>query len=506
MKKITFLLAAIFAALTVSAQAPEAYMLKPAGTFHSGYAAGTTSLTYLSNGYMHVPGYTDLTFEDYSNNATSIQWSYPNYGDIFNPTSTSTESSITVNFPAIRPETINPVKLTATNDEGSATTTDPKYIRVGGGPMLGSSGTEFPLSNYSPLYGTGLSYSTSYYSLNTAKTVEYWQGKADGATINGLGETFFAPASPMALTGVFVPCRRVSNTISGNVMVELYKIETSATGMVTKIVEKFASQTIAGEDVHTIGTGVACGIKFDKLVGKDGKLLGPITLDFPLMVIFSVSDPTTELCMYYRPIPNDLGESHCVARMDNGKFYNAGLNWSSGNKTRSFLFGLYASFETIVNTEGAKESTMDLTETGYDYINLFASQPYSNVDYSALKASADINWTITQADGSALPEWLTLDIVDDIDDGLYNYATCVNVTAEENLSGESRSCDVVFSFVGSNKYTLHIVQDATTTGIDNVKVNKTDANAPVYNTMGQRVNLNEASHGIFIQNGKKFVK
>lgn len=43
-----------------------------------------------------------------------------------------------------------------------------------------------------------------------------------------------------------------------------------------------------------------------------------------------------------------------------------------------------------------------------------------------------------------------------------------------------------------------------TTGISDITVNKANANAPIYNLAGQRVNNN--AKGILIQNGKKFVK
>lgn len=41
-------------------------------------------------------------------------------------------------------------------------------------------------------------------------------------------------------------------------------------------------------------------------------------------------------------------------------------------------------------------------------------------------------------------------------------------------------------------------------GINEIKADKFDVNAPVYNLAGQRVNAN--AKGILIQNGKKFIK
>ena len=45
------------------------------------------------------------------------------------------------------------------------------------------------------------------------------------------------------------------------------------------------------------------------------------------------------------------------------------------------------------------------------------------------------------------------------------------------------------------------------TGIDDIVVAPNNANAPVYNTAGQRVgnNLKDVKGGIFIQNGRKVV-
>ncbi len=45
---------------------------------------------------------------------------------------------------------------------------------------------------------------------------------------------------------------------------------------------------------------------------------------------------------------------------------------------------------------------------------------------------------------------------------------------------------------------------AGATGISDITANKANANAPIYNLAGQRVNDN--AKGILIQNGKKFVK
>lgn len=45
----------------------------------------------------------------------------------------------------------------------------------------------------------------------------------------------------------------------------------------------------------------------------------------------------------------------------------------------------------------------------------------------------------------------------------------------------------------------------TSTGIDDVRAGF-DKNAPVFNIQGQRVNPENMGKGIYIQNGKKFIK
>ena len=56
---------------------------------------------------------------------------------------------------------------------------------------------------------------------------------------------------------------------------------------------------------------------------------------------------------------------------------------------------------------------------------------------------------------------------------------------------------------GTNVTVLKVVRGGST-GINSVNVEKENANAPMYNLAGQRVNNN--AKGIVIQNGKKFIK
>ena len=76
------------------------------------------------------------------------------------------------------------------------------------------------------------------------------------------------------------------------------------------------------------------------------------------------------------------------------------------------------------------------------------------------------------------------------------------VTADANDTGEARECDVKLAFLGA-EYTIHVMQESVTTGVEQINVAEDDTHAPTYNMMGQEVN--PSAKGLIIRDGKKLI-
>lgn len=474
--------------------------------WYSGYAKSAYSLT---SAMLHAPAYADLQF-NILDPAEGVSYSW-NYVDpskeysMFNPRLNKKGTSLEVNYAYEIPTTIEAPKVTATNAVGDSVSQIPVYMRVGG-PSTdnANTGTKYGWNYVSPKAGS-LYYSSTYFNTNNTTANANWTKslKLEGTSVNtrGFGEVYPKGNSPYALRGVQTHIREIA-LITSPVKCTIYKVKLNENDVLTEVLDTLATQTINPADFQAAGTS-RYFLCFDKLVDyKTGKVVEGYTIKDDILVTITLAndkDVTSCMGLYYNGVVDNY-KSHVVVVFaeETGStlasayknLYQTSLNWTSGTKTRSLNIGLLGSYEYVLGTENEFEATVD---GGVKTFELKSSVPYAD-SFGFSK-----NWTATQADGSALPEWVSVAAVDTYESDIYMGTTKVTVTATPN-TGYARECDVVLSFLGAD-YTIHVAQAAMITSINDVEVEVVDENAPVYNMQGQLVGRD--AKGLLIKNGKK---
>ena len=111
--------------------------------------------------------------------------------------------------------------------------------------------------------------------------------------------------------------------------------------------------------------------------------------------------------------------------------------------------------------------------------------------------------TVTLADGSALPDWITVEMLNGQDEeGEFNGVVAFDVTVAPN-SGAARQATVKIQTAPSAYATFEVNQTANPSGIAEVAVDVTKAKNVKFNMAGQKVNGN--FRGLVIENGKKYM-
>ncbi|MBR1882914.1 MAG: hypothetical protein IJ808_07905 [Muribaculaceae bacterium] len=509
----------VAAAPAINADAkPAPGYIVPTGTFFSSYAKACYRL---NNPILHVPAFTDLTFVNASTDATSYLWKYVNPEgeyNMFNPQLQSTEIDLTVKYSYADITMIEAPVLTATNELGDSATSigtnTPVYMRVGGGSTectnAAAEGTYYGWSNTSPLGGT-LYYSSARFATNNTNSGSAWAKNANLATasVRGFGEVYFKPAKSYALTGFAAHVREIAS-ITSPVTLTIYKVTTNANGYLASIDEVLCTQTLETEAFEEAGTS-RLYLAFNQLVdAKTGKVTEGYTIDFPILVTLTLpeDDTTSQMGAYYNAITVNIPVHNYVilngadanGNETKGLFYPAGLNYTNKTYARSFsCFSLMGTFEYLIDENEGTETDYEVAaEGGNKDIALKSSKAYKDA------LGLITNWTATQADGTALPEWVDVVVTDNYEtvegEDVYQFTSTAKVVAAANTVTEERTCDLKLAFLGA-EYLIHVTQAGATTGIEDVVAAQDDANAPVYNVMGQRVGAN--AKGLLIRGGKK---
>ena len=499
---------------------PSPYYNIPMGTYFSGFAKGAYRL---NNPMLHVPPFVDMTFVNGSSDFTSFQWSYVNPEgeyNFLNPLLTSTDESITVNYQYLEPTTIEAPQITATNEFADSTTSfatnTPSYMRVGGPSGFGSTAqTYYGWTNVSPRAGN-MSYSTNYFGTNVEASGTQWDSRlgVTGAVVRGFGELYFKPLAPYALTGVATHIRSLASDYAkpGAIKMTIYKVETDDAGNLTEVVEEVASQTLQPADMVEAGGSsnplTRYYLAFNDLVdAKTGETVEGYTIDYPILVTFVLADEEDGASqfspLYTGVTPNMTSHAYVVVDAVKDGAFETGLmgqvkiNWTSGARTRGWAVSIMGAFEYL---RGEETEMQAAPEGESKTFALQASQP-------AYDITGDLAWTVTLTDGTenrAEPDWVHVGLADYNEtvegESVYQHLTYVAVTADANDTGEARECDVKLAFLGA-EYTIHVMQESVTTGVEQINVAEDDTHAPTYNMMGQRVAPN--AKGLLIRGGKK---
>lgn len=523
MKKLLLLAVAGLLAVGASAQKPSPFYELPAGTFYAGYAKQAYSL---SNTMLHVPPFTDLTFTYNNPDATSFIWSYPEPTEEYNfltPLKTSTESSITLNYwPSS--STMDAPYITATNEEGDSLGLIPRYMRVGGSSTVNPmTGTYFGFANVSSKMGASLYYSSGYYMTNNATSATNWQriAKVDSASLRGFGELFYSSGAPMALKGISTLIRLGSANVlpDCNIQLNIYEATLTATGALSSI-NRIGYQSLAPEEIEVEDNGTRAYLLFDKLRDTNGNLVDGFTVTTPILATIVLSNPasTSQFGLYYRNIPNNIaGHAYVIlngrdsdGNAFTGSIRDGNLNWTSGTYTRSLGINMLGSFEYLVEAESKSRDALDKkfpSTGGTEVINMLSSIPYAD------ELGIETNWTITSADGTELPEWISVDVEDDYVtpesevDAVYQNKSKVTLTVSPLLFGkgpnraniEPRTASVKISYLGA-EYIINVTQESPNTAIDNITVDQAGEGV-TYDMLGRRVNAD--AKGLLIRDGKK---
>ena len=186
----------------------------------------------------------------------------------------------------------------------------------------------------------------------------------------------------------------------------------------------------------------------------------------------------------------------------------------SYTKTTTITDGSYL---IVANSDGALKAATPITAAKYGYLNVVDATAANDV--IAMEAgnefkftAVDGGYTIQQPDGKYL--YMT---------GTFNSFNLSDARVDGDVFAVVANADGTFKItnVAMNKYVQYsasytsfgIYSDEKgvmpslykmgTTGLNSVTADKFDANAPIFNLAGQRVNKD--TKGILIQNGKKFV-
>ena len=112
-------------------------------------------------------------------------------------------------------------------------------------------------------------------------------------------------------------------------------------------------------------------------------------------------------------------------------------------------------------------------------------------------------WKVTLEDGSPLPTWLNVTVTDEYnDEKAYQNNTSVKFQAIGTNNNDVREATVLLSFIGG-KYKFNVKQK-TTNSIQIITNDDSQADAPMYNIAGQRIDGNYK--GVVIRNGKKIIR
>lgn len=500
---------------------PAAAYIVPNGTFFSSYAKKCYNLT---NPALSLPAFADLTFTNASTGATSYLWKYVNPEgeyNITNPFITSTDENITVNYAYPAATTIEAPELTATNEVGDSTTDlltgSPKFLRVGNARLKGSENSEYTYygwCNVSTKAGS-LYYSTNRFCTNHENSNTAWGTSTNmtDVSLRGFAELYYKPARPYALYGFACHVREVA-TLTKPVTMTIYKVSTKSNGLLKDIEDVLCTQTLTFDEFEAAGTSRVYML-FDKLVdAKTGEVVEGYTIDFPIMVAITIpeDDMTTQISAYYTATTVDFPTHNYVilngtdadGNEVKGMFRQAGLNFtSSGTKARAYAaFSLLGAFQYLFDDQMGNETTLEAPGEGItENFTLKSSVPYED------DLGLETNWTATQADGTELPDWITVTLTDNYEtvegEKVYQNETTAEVVVNANdMRSEERSCDVKLAFIGG-EYTIHVSQAGLTTGVEDVVAAQDDTNAPTYNMMGQRVGAD--AKGLLIRGGRKIL-
>lgn len=503
---------------------PEVSVRRPGGVYWGGFQAGAAAYSYYYPTLV-LPAYTPLTFgvskdEDiatgaeywlgvqyYDEEAGALDWINNEAGEDVTTDFLPSAGSYLSPMASV---TYNGAEVTSllVNDDVDSQTgeTYEGMLFVGNGVLGASNGVNRAsmAGNYDAHWDGGASYSTGYFVTNSSLPYmdeEFASAGASNFRMSGIIETYDAPAAPFYVTAASLHAV-VTSATCGNVNMALVKLNYTEDGKMS-FGDVLATGVCAGPtDTYSTWNAFA----FTELKDKEGNAIEGVVMEagqaFALLFFLDETDKTTTLAPLYT--------LHTEYMADEAHSFGEYTCTLDGKETSVVLD---CNYKWNLRTGGSAYNTSWMCGLVIENPYLYIYNPAIDATYEGVTAerimaesyySVGKEWTtVTLADGSALPDWITVEMLNGQDEeGEFNGVVAFDVTVAPN-SGAARQATVKIQTAPSAYATFEVNQTANPSGIAEVAVDVTKAKNVKFNMAGQKVNGN--FRGLVIENGKKYM-
>lgn len=503
---------------------PEVSVRRPGGVYWGGFQAGAAAYSYYYPTLV-LPAYTPLTFgvskdEDiatgaeywlgvqyYDEEAGALDWINNEAGEDVTTDFLPSAGSYLSPMASV---TYNGAEVTSllVNDDVDSQTgeTYEGMLFVGNGVLGASNGVNRAsmAGNYDAHWDGGASYSTGYFVTNSSLPYmdeEFASAGASNFRMSGIIETYDAPAAPFYVTAASLHAV-VTSATCGNVNMALVKLNYTEDGKMS-FGDVLATGVCAGPtDTYSTWNAFA----FTELKDKEGNAIEGVVMEagqaFALLFFLDETDKTTTLAPLYT--------LHTEYMADEAHSFGEYTCTLDGKETSVVLD---CNYKWNLRTGGSAYNTSWMCGLVIENPYLYIYNPAIDATYEGVTAerimaesyySVGKEWTtVTLADGSALPDWITVEMLNGQDEeGEFNGVVAFDVTVAPN-SGAARQATVKIQTAPSAYATFEVNQTANPSGIAEVAADVTKAKNVKFNMAGQKVNGN--FRGLVIENGKKYM-
>ena len=477
----------------VKADELKAWYNRPAGDFYGMYITKdendpVTTYSTVYAPYLWGTPYRDNTFVNASTGAFT-EWSYQLYDRSSRSYTwySSSDKDLTVH-PILESDTV-PV-ITAT-DDGSTIDT---YTLKGGKVTSGALAAEYNCrilnrvdyqTAFSNTSTSHLWYSSKFFAANTNRDFTKLAGSyyttgakdADGGTtgrwygrnysgIDGVCMAFEKPQNPYCLRHVGVRAQSVKVAAGKDVTIKaiVYRlpeipampVDTTAPVHVYPTEADIIAQGTYTFDAETYSGSSVNGIFSIPLVEEEDGLTFEVTpsVDYPILVEitgYNVEDMDAAFTMLYSSDQYDEGHGElCYLKRSNSNYeggyeYVGQCNYFVNSTTKEPL-KYYRGVSVLIDIEKPYMVWNYLNETGeYNFPTAGADTTVQVYTYRG----AD-EWTITDEDDQDLPEWITVEPTDEMEEGEYTNVTDAKITCAPLPEGTAyRECNVKLAIPGA---------------------------------------------------------
>lgn len=511
---------------------PEVSVRRPGGVYWGGYCTGVAASSYFYPTLV-LPAYTPLTFgvskdddiktgaeywlgvQYYDEEAGAMDWIenvagedvttefLPSGGAYLSPMASVTYNGNEVTSILVNDD-VNP--QTGALCEGT--------LLVGNGVLGASNGlTEASMAgNYDAHWDGGNSYSTNYFVTNSelpGMDRNYASQGASNFRMTTIIETFDAPAAPFYVTAASLHAI-VTSATCGNVNMALVKLNYTEGGKMS-FGDVLATGVCAGPtDTYSGWSAFA----FTELKDKEGKAIEGVVMEagqaFALLFFLDEDDKTTTLAPLYTAHTEYMAdEAHAYGEYTctiNGEesvvILNSNYGWTfqdgSSAYNSSWMCGL------VIENPYLYLYDPDYIQVGVDGtettgpVRVIADSYYNLGDWTS----------ITLADGSALPDWISIELINGSDEeGNFNGTVAFDISIAANPPATDRKASIKIQTAPSASVIINVYQIGANgggeDGIAEVAADVTKAKNVKFNMAGQKVNGN--FRGLVIENGKKYM-